>query len=95
MHNYKMHVGDSYNFDNPFNFAYHLDTYKVGEYLRKRALLLKRRCTHIEEKVVDIKQNEKGFVTSVITNSGREIKGDLFIDCSGFKRILINKINYS
>ena len=92
MHNYKMHVGDSHNLDNTSNFAYHLDTYKVGEYLKKRALSLKKRCTHIEEKVVDIKQNEKGFVTSVITNRGREIKGDLFIDCSGFKRILINKL---
>ena len=29
---------------------------------------------------------------SIITDDGREIKGDLFVDCSGFKRVLIDKL---
>jgi hypothetical protein len=92
MHHCRMHMGPSHNFDNAFNFAYHLDTYKVGQYLRERALRVKEQCAHIEEKVVDVKQNEKGFVTSVLTQTGQEIEGDFFIDCSGFKRILIGKL---
>ena len=75
-----------------FNVAYHLDTYKVGQYLKDKALTLKSRCTYIEDQVTDIVRNDKGFITSLVTASGKKIKGDLFIDCSGKKRILMKHL---
>ena len=51
--------------------AYHLDTYKVGQYLKRKALTVKERCKHIDDQVVSFKQNEKGYVTSVKTKTGK------------------------
>ena len=73
-----------------FGVAYHLDTYKVGSYLKRKAIALKK-CRYIEDRIVSFKQDAKGFIKSVKTKKGKTIKGDLFIDCSGFARVLINK----
>ena len=75
-----------------FNIAYHLDTYKVGKYLREKALTLKERCRYIEDRVKNVVRNDTGFVTSLVTDKGQNIKGDLFIDCSGHQRILMKHL---
>jgi thioredoxin reductase len=72
--------------------AYHLDTYKTGQYLKEKAIQVKSKFTYIEDEVLKINQDEKGFVKSVKTKKGKTIKGDLFIDCTGFKRLLIGKL---
>jgi len=71
--------------------AYHLDTYKVGQYLKRKALDVER-CNYIDDQVIDFEQNSQGFLTCVITKSGKKIEGDMFIDCSGFARVLIDKV---
>lgn len=71
--------------------AYHLDTYKVGQYL-KEEVLKNNRVTYIDAIVEDVKINENGFLDSITTKNGQEVKGDLFVDCSGFKRILVDKL---
>ena len=80
-----------YNQVNHFPFAYHLDTYKVGQYLKEKAIAVNK-CKYIDDQVVDFKQDENGFVTSLKTKNGKTIKGDLFIDCTGFARVLIDKV---
>ena len=72
--------------------AYHLDTYKVGQYLKRKAIDVKSKCKYIDGKVVDFKQDKDGFVKHLILDDGRKLKGDLFIDCTGFARLLINKV---
>lgn len=74
-----------------FPVAYHLDTYKVGQYLKEKAITTSK-CKYIDDQVIDFKQDENGFVTSLKTKTGKSIKGDLFIDCTGFARLLISKI---
>ena len=74
-----------------FPFAYHLDTYKVGQYLKEKAIAVSK-CNYIDDQVVDFKQDENGFVTSLKTKKGKTIEGDLFIDCTGFARVLIDKV---
>ena len=73
------------------NVAYHLDTYKVGQYLKRKAINTKK-CKYIDDQVVSFKQNNMGIVTSLKTKKGKTIKGDLFIDCSGFAKVLIDKV---
>jgi hypothetical protein len=72
--------------------AYHLDTYKTVQYLKKKAIQVTSKFSYIEDEVLKINQDEKGFVISVETKKNKLIKGDLFIDCTGFKRLLIEKL---
>jgi tryptophan halogenase len=72
--------------------AYHLDTYKVGQYLKLKALEIKNRLTYIDDTVETFAQDNNGYVTQVKTKGGQTICGDLFVDCSGFVRVLIDKL---
>lgn len=69
---------------------YHFDTFKLNNYLLDECV---KRNIHITETIVeDINQDEKGNITSLITSNKTQIKGDFFLDCSGFKRILSSKL---
>jgi len=70
--------------------AYHLDTYKTGQYL-KELVLKNNRVDYIDDIVVDGDLKENGILKNVILKSGDKIEGDLFVDCSGFYRVLIDK----
>ena len=60
--------------------AFHIDAYKTSEYFRE--LSVQNGVKHIEGTVRDFDFH------SVTLKDGREIAGDLFIDCSGFSRVL-------
>jgi len=86
-----MDNNNAYSHPTHFPLAYHLDTYKVGQYLKRKATAVSK-CKYIDDQVVDFKQNNMGLVTSLKTKKGKTIKGDLFIDCSGFAKVLIDKV---
>lgn len=68
--------------------AYHLDAGLYSRFLRQRCdpRVVKR----TEGKVVDVAlRAADGFIRSVTLESGEIIEGDLFIDCSGFRGVLI------
>lgn len=70
-------------------YAYHLDAGLFAGFLRK--LATGRGVAHVVDHIESVSRDERGFLTSVSTRSGRRIAGDLFIDCSGFAGLLINK----
>ena len=77
-----------------FNFdadtAYHLDATLLGFYLRDN-ICIPAGLTHVLEEVQEIKKNDKGEICNIITNKGTELISDLYIDCTGFKSLLLEQ----
>lgn len=70
-------------------YAYHLDATLYARYLRDYSQA--RGTQRIEGLVTEVKQSDDGFVTSLVLKDGRTIEGDLFLDCSGFRGVLIEQ----
>lgn len=77
-------------FQGECNYAYHLDAVLFGHYLRDIAK--SRGVNHVVDLVTDVHLNENGFVRALQTKEHGELEGDLFIDCSGFAGLIINKV---
>ncbi len=73
--------------------AFHLDAHKYVQLLSKLAIA--RGVTHITGTVDDIQLHQSGDIAAVRLASGHRIGGDLFIDCTGFKSLLIGKTLHS
>ena len=81
-------VPDPNNVLSTYDYAYHFDAGLYAGLLREYAE--KRRVVRVEGKVVDVEvESTRGHVASVRLQDGRRIDGELFIDCSGFRALLI------
>ncbi|GAA4755883.1 tryptophan 7-halogenase [Sphingomonas daechungensis] len=74
----------------PLNYAYHLDAGLYGRYLRGLAEAAGVR--RVEGKIGEVRQNgETGDIEALVLEDGQVVEGDLFIDCTGFRALLIDK----
>ena len=89
------HNRQTYNEDSKlryFNFnydtAYHFDATAFGIYLRDK-ICLPGGVKHYKADVKAHKHDDKGTIHSVLISGGHDIGADLFIDCTGFKSVLL------
>jgi tryptophan halogenase len=72
------------------NYAYHLDASVYARFLRKFSE--KFGVRRVEGKIKEVRQNsESGFIEALALESGQIVEGDLFIDCTGFRGLLIEQ----
>ena len=80
MHGHSFEPPNAVQWDNVF----------MQNYLRK--VCIERGVKLIKDNVVSADLDEKGYVKHLITKDNGNIEGDIFIDCTGFSAILLDKI---
>lgn len=83
-------VDDPRNWLSTLGTAFQFDATLYARFLRTFSEA--RGVTRVEGKVASVDQDpETGFVTSLLTERGGRVEGDLFIDCSGMRALLIGQ----
>jgi tryptophan halogenase len=73
-----------------FGYAYQFDAALYAKFLRKFSE--DNGVTRVEGKVVDVSQDPvTANINSITLENGQEIEADLFVDCSGFRGVLIEQ----
>lgn len=71
-------------------YAFQFDAGRYARFLRRYAEA--RGVTRTEGRIVEVEQHpETGFVTALELENGARVAGDLFIDCSGFRSLLLGQ----
>jgi len=74
-----------------YEYGYHVDAYKFGDTIAK-TVALKHGCQHIVAHVTEVIGNEVTGIERVITREGHNLTADFYIDCTGWKKLLANKV---
>jgi tryptophan halogenase len=76
--------------DEGMNYAYQLDSTLYGRFLRRMAEADGTR--RVEGRIARVElDGESGDIAALVLESGTRIEGDLFLDCTGFRALLIEQ----
>ena len=70
-------------------YAYHFDASLYAQFLRRYCQKLGAK--RIEGMIESVQQHPSGDIAGVTLQDGQQIHGDLFVDCSGFRGLLIQQ----
>lgn len=74
---------------NGIDYGYHFDSAKLGAFLKQHAI--KQGVVHIDDRVESVSQHANGDIHSLQCTKSGEVFADWFVDCSGFKGLLIQQ----
>lgn len=72
------------------SYAWHFDAHLLAEFLKRWATA--RGVRHIVDTFQQASLNEQGYISSLHLESGKVVSADLYVDCSGFRSLLINGV---
>ncbi len=70
------------------NYGYHVDAVKFAGLLRQHSVS-RFSVQHREAHITGVVSGDDGFLSGLVLESGETLEGDLFIDCSGHRGLLI------
>jgi tryptophan halogenase len=83
--------GDARSILSTLGYAYHFDASLYAKHLR--GIAEKAGVVRVEGRLQDVERDpDTGLVTALTTQRGERLAGDLFIDCSGFRALLIDGV---
>ena len=83
------HTFGQWNLGSRLPYAYHMNALKFADYLCEVAT--SRGVRHYLDHVTGIEMTEAGDIAAVQTRAGQRLEADLYIDCTGFAALLIEK----
>jgi tryptophan halogenase len=89
MKNKVLHKGIQIN-DFPSTNQYHFNTFKLNDFLKKKAI--EKEIKIVDDDILEVEIDSNGFIDCVVGKK-EKYKSDFYIDATGFKRILVNKLN--
>lgn len=76
--------------DTQFPYAFHFDADLLAGCLAEYGVA--RGVRHVVDDVVDIGQDERGWISRVRTRGSGDLTADLYVDCTGFRGMLLSKV---
>ena len=77
-------------YEGQLNYSYHLNAGKLGSFIRDH-VVKNLGVKHIYADMNDVVLDEHGYVESIKTEQAGDISGDLFVDCTGFRSLLLGE----
>jgi len=77
------------NFPFDIEYGYHFDSALLGRFLAHHAV--SRGVRRIEATMRKAELNAQGDIVAVLGDGGLRVEGDLFIDCTGFRSLLLQQ----
>lgn len=77
-----------FSWDN--DVAYHMDAIAFGQTLRKK-VAEPNGVVHIEATITEVFKDHEGYVSGLKLDNGDVLEADLYLDCSGFKSMLLGE----
>jgi tryptophan halogenase len=74
----------------PETNQYHFNTFKLNDFLKKKAIEMG--INVFDDDIVEVELDADGFIDCVVGEK-EKYKSDFYIDATGFKRVLVNKLN--
>ncbi|MCX4904521.1 tryptophan halogenase family protein [Streptomyces sp. NBC_00878] len=72
-----------------FPYAYHFDASLLADFLRDYGV--ERGVKHVVDDVVHVAQDDRGWITHITTRNHGDLAGELFVDCTGFRSLLMGE----
>jgi tryptophan halogenase len=86
-HHFDRPAQDPRRIQSTFDYAYHFDAVLYARFLRDYSEA--RGVRRIEGKIAGVEKDARGLIASLRLEDGHRFEGDLFIDCTGFRGVLI------
>ncbi|MFT7561063.1 MAG: hypothetical protein ACI93R_002988 [Flavobacteriales bacterium] len=71
------------------DYGYHFDSSLLGVFLKERAISLG--LIRIEDTVINVELDADGCISSLLTKINGEVKAEFFVDCTGFRSLLMGE----